>query len=108
MASKAKAPKVAAEPMDQVGGRFSMDRWEPGAILGARRALRQPQHRGRLNWLLSDKDRRQTFTAMAYEEWRAETGGDGKIISFIKWIVENPEKIAALIKLISGLFGGAV
>lgn len=101
---KAISPVSEPDPA-YIGQRFNMERWEPGAILAARKALGgSPSRRGLLGFLTRDRDTRQTFVGMAYDQWQAETGGSGRIIEFIKWIIENPEKIAALIKLIQGLF----
>lgn len=101
------APALALQELE-TASMFSMSRWEPGAVLGARRALRASnEDRRLLGWMVGDRDRRQVFTSMAFEEYLAETGGEGRLIGFIKWIIENPEKIAALIRLLMEIFGGA-
>ena len=63
--------------------------------------------REQAKFILSDDDATDLLSEHIQESIDEEAtfaSEDGPIISFIKWMIENPEKIAAFIELIMSLF----
>lgn len=86
---------------------ISFEDREPFMLGALRRMLKDVQsevHRSAVHETIRNRTLRRAVVAGAWDMFQAEVGGDGRLLEFFQWIIDNQDSIIELIMKLMPLF----